>query len=181
MKVGLVRHFKVIESHKYLLTSDEFNRWIKHYDEAKIEYNDVTDLNKDEWDICYTSNLYRAIKTAEYVFAGEIMKTNLLKEIPIAPFTKHRIYLPHYLWLLLGRLLYLVNHKSQPEKLTETRDRVRKLVRNLMNAGEKNILIISHGFLMRYIIKELYALGYKGSNFKRPENGRLYVFENKNI
>ncbi len=177
MKVGLVRHFKVLDSHKYLLTSDDFDKWIKEYDKAKIEYKDVRGLNNDKWDICYTSNLYRAIKTADHVFTGKIIKTDLLKEVQIAPFTEHRIYLPHHLWLLLGRLLYLINHKSQPEKLTETRDRVRTFVRKLMCADEKNVLIISHGFLMRYIVKELYSLGFKGNKFRRPENGKLYVFE----
>ncbi|WP_144461932.1 histidine phosphatase family protein [Siminovitchia fortis] len=42
---------------------------------------------------------------------------------------------------------------------------------------EKNILIVSHGFFLYVLAKELEKQGYAGARKRRFENGRLYIYE----
>ncbi len=60
MKLGLVRHFKVVTDEKTLLSSEEFAEAMKNYDLAPVKPNELK-INSDDWDICYCSTLPRAI------------------------------------------------------------------------------------------------------------------------
>lgn len=85
MKLGLVRHYKVITNGKYILTSKEFEQVMFNYDVAPVRKNGLK-INSDDWDICYCSTLPRAITTAESIYDKEIIKTDLLVEVPIRSF-----------------------------------------------------------------------------------------------
>lgn len=63
--IYLIRHFKVKDSSKKWLNSQEFNAWVKDYDNFDIEYIDI-DIPKDIDDI-YVSSQNRAVKTAKYL------------------------------------------------------------------------------------------------------------------
>ena len=63
--IYLLRHFKVKDISKNRLNSQEFNDWVKDYDNFDIEYIDI-DIPKDIDDI-YVSSQNRVIKTAEYL------------------------------------------------------------------------------------------------------------------
>ncbi|MEJ6950513.1 hypothetical protein [Natronospora cellulosivora (SeqCode)] len=106
MKIGIIRHFKVVDSSKFLMTSNEFKEWIKKYDEFDIKHNTICNFNPKEWGVCYTSTLSRAYKTADNIYKGKIIKTDLLNEVAIAPFTKNNIILTNHLWLSIGRVLF---------------------------------------------------------------------------
>ncbi|RAR44625.1 hypothetical protein DP091_07580 [Paenibacillus sp. MDMC362] len=83
MKIGLVRHFKVI--HKWdrkWMTSDQFNAWVEAYNNAEIEQSDL-DYDYSEWTVCISSDLPRAIQTAETIYPGPIIATNRLREIEV--------------------------------------------------------------------------------------------------
>lgn len=42
MKIGLVRHFKVMHKHdRKWMTSDQFNAWVEAYNNADIEDTDL--------------------------------------------------------------------------------------------------------------------------------------------
>lgn len=176
MRIGLVRHFEVINTPKKYMTNKDFEKWVEEYDQAEIKLQ--SDLTKEsDWEICFSSDLPRAENTANYIFEGEVIKTELLREILIAPFTKCKIVLPHTIWLALGRIAFLFSHQSQPENVDETKNRVQKFLAEVTSLSASNVLIVTHGFLMGYIKKELIKRGFKGDNFKKPYNGRIYVFE----
>ncbi|MFP4662722.1 MAG: histidine phosphatase family protein [Halanaerobiales bacterium] len=177
MKIGLMRHFKVLHSSKTFMNSAEFEEWIKHYDKADIKTADIPE-SQVEWEICYSSNLPRAVRTAEAVYKDNIIQREILREVPIAPVVSKSIVLPNKLWLTLGRLAYLFSHKSQPESIDETRERAKRIISEISSLGESNVLVVSHGFLMRFLQKELVKNGFKGEKFTRAENGQLYLFEN---
>ncbi|MBS4535717.1 histidine phosphatase family protein [Clostridium sp. D2Q-14] len=130
-----------------------------------------------EWDICYSSSLSRAVKTAESIFEEEIIKKEILREVPIASMIRKNILLPHKIWLILGRLAYLFSHKSQPESIDETKVRVKNFISEIVSLEESNILIVSHGFVMKFLQKELIRNGFKGEKFNRAKNGQIYLFE----
>ncbi|WP_259473515.1 hypothetical protein [Clostridium estertheticum] len=94
MNIGLVRHFKVSCYTKMFMTSADFKQWVKQYDNSDITENKFK-IGNIKWDKCFLSDLSRAIKTSQSIFKGEIIKTQLLREVPIAPIFNTNIKLPY--------------------------------------------------------------------------------------
>lgn len=178
MKIGLVRHFEVIEPEiNGGMTSAEFKAWQDGYDTADVKVKPAN-IKSEDWKICYCSTLPRAIKTAKTVYDGEIIQTNLLREIEIGPAFNTKVRLPFMFWNIIGRCAWFLSHKSQSEKHMETKERAHKVVVNILNKHQQeNVLIVSHGAIMYYIRKELLHNGFTGPSFTKAKNGFLYTFK----
>lgn len=175
MRIGLVRHFKVHCPHKKMMTSEEFRQWSKKYEHAKIIKNAV-EMYGIQWDICYSSDLPRAVTTAKEVYSGNINFDKLLREVDNAPFIHtERLRLPFALWHICGRLAWLFKSKSQPETIRGTKKRVRRFM-NKIDWSKENILIVSHGFMMYNLQSELRKRGFKGIKVRHVKNGFLYEY-----
>ena len=177
MKLGLVRHYKVITDVKAFLSSTEFEQVMLNYDVAPVKENGLR-INSDNWDICYCSTLPRAITTAESIYKKEIIKTELLVEVPIKRFVKSDFYLPKVLWHLGSRIAWYFNSTTQPEVYIDTKKRIRKFLQLIESSDHQNILLVSHGFFMKALVKQLKKKGYSGFIDIAPKNGKLYIFEN---
>jgi len=173
MKIGLVRHFEVDCSHEFLMSAENFRKWASLYDCSPTK--NVELLMSNTWDKCYCSDLYRAVETANCIYKGTIIKSELIREVPIAPFMESNIRLPYIFWLMTGRLAWLCSHQSQPETKNQTNDRVKKFISGIMK--EDNVLIVTHGFLMVQIQKQLMERRFSGNNFTKAKCGKVYVFE----
>lgn len=176
MKIGLIRHFKVNNIQPKFMASKDFIEWVTSYDNADVIQNEIN-ISNIEWNKCYSSNLSRAIKTAEVIYKGEIIKTEQLREVPIAPIFKTNIKLPHIFWSLCGRAAWLFSHKSQIEGKKETEKRIKDFFDNIGDEDDVNILIVCHAFFMYSFQKELLKRGFKGNIIKKPRNGTMYLFE----
>lgn len=177
MRIGLVRHFEVVKPQiNGRMTSAEFKTWQDGYDTADVKIKSVNIKNED-WQICYCSTLPRAFKTAKTIYTGEIIQTDLLREIEIAPAfnTKHKF--SFMFWTVIGRCAWFISHKSQSEKHIETKERAHKVVSDILNKHKNNVLIVSHGAIMYYIKRELLLNGFTGPSFGKAKNGLLYTFE----
>ena len=172
MKVGLIRHFRVIHSYRLfkLMTSREFEDWQYGYDTAETKRNPI-EIDKSEWQICYSSDLKRAVYTARTVYGDNIIKTKLLREVEIIPSLKTNVKLPFLFWTILGRFEWYFCHKHVDEK------RAYDFICSILNEDGKNVLIVSHGAIMWYLRKALLLKGFKGPRFGKAKNGYLYVFE----
>lgn len=176
MKIGLVRHFKVDCPHKVMMTSKEFREWSEKYEHAGILKKEVNMYGID-WDICYCSDMERAVETAEEVYSGNIYVDHLLREVDNTPFIDtERVKLPFPIWHFCGRLAWFFKSNSQPEDIRGTKKRVRKFIRKI-DWSKDNVLIVSHGFLIFNLIYELFRLGFVGKELKHVQNGFLYVYE----
>jgi broad specificity phosphatase PhoE len=177
MKVGLVRHFKVKRGYpNRLVNSFELLKWVDEYDASDVEENDI-DLYDIEWKKCYSSDLYRAVKTAKKAFDGEIIFLKELREISISPFFQTKLKLPLVLHLLFIRIAWLFNHHSQPDNKKEVNNRINGMLDAILH-NEEDVLIVGHGGVMMFMRKELLKRGFSGPNFgKTPENGKVYIFE----
>lgn len=176
MKIGLVRHFKVHCPHKNWMTSEEFRSWSEKYERAGVIKNKVN-MYGISWDICYSSDLKRAVTTAKEVYSGNIYLDKLLREVDNAPFIHtERIRLPFPVWHFCGRLAWFFRSQSQPENIRDTRRRVRRFFKRI-DWSKDNILIVSHGFLIFNFIFELFRLGFSGKEVHRVKNGILYIYE----
>ncbi|MGD8778786.1 MAG: histidine phosphatase family protein [Ignavibacteria bacterium] len=148
-----------------------------NYDIAPV-YDQELNINHYDWQVCYCSSLSRAVNTAQKIFNGKIIESDLLREIPIKAFTKRKIKLPAFIWHFVANAHWFKNNPSQPEGKTESYQRAKKILKEIINSGHKNILIVSHGFFMRSLYRELLKLGFKGEIELNPKNGKLYTFKN---
>jgi broad specificity phosphatase PhoE len=173
MKLGLVRHFKVITDYKTFLTSQEFAQAMKIYDVSPVKKNGLI-IDTSEWDICYSSSLSRAVTTAETIYDKEIIKTDLIVEVPISPFTKMNIKLPISIWHIAARIAWSKSHKSQPENINGTKERINKFYEILKKSGYENILIVAHGYFLHLFYQEMKKKGFIGDLDFSIKNGTLY-------
>lgn len=176
MKIGLVRHFRVIKDYpgKKLVSTDELIQWFKEYDEAQIEFGG-TDLGGIEWMRCYSSDLSRAVQTAKTIYAGTIESFPALREIP-APSFNSKMKLPFLWWAILIRLSWIANRQTRMD-LKNAEARAKKFLDEVALPDQENVLIVSHAGLMMSMRKELIRRGFQGPKYKIPDNGKLYVFE----
>jgi broad specificity phosphatase PhoE len=174
--IGLVRHFKVIQSRpkKKWMTSIEFDAWVEEYDNCDVNLAPSL-IDSSEWDMCMSSDLSRAVVTSKQLYNDDIIYTEQLREIKIKSFFNTNIKLHYSLWLIIGRITWFI-HKSQPEGKQETIERVRDILDQIEQLNVSNLLVVSHGALMWYIRKELRRRRYKGPIFIKPKNGKLYTF-----
>ena len=181
MKIGLMRHFKVKRSKKTFLTADEFEELRENYKQAEPRADEGSNPKGEEveWEKCFSSSLPRAKKTAGAVYNGEVIEKECLREVPLAPVTTKNIVLPHSLWLILGRLVHFFSHSSQPETREETKERARQCIAEILEQEESKILVVTHGFLIRFLQKELLNRGFSGDKFTYAKHGDLYVFEKR--
>lgn len=178
MIIGIIRHFKV-NCHKSLfMTSKEFKEWEENYNKSDVIKKDV-ELMGIKWDKCYSSTLIRAIITAQYVYKKDIVKNDLIRETIIDPIFKSNFKLPYWFWAVSGRLAWYFNHKSQEEIKIITEDKSRKFVDLLLDEakteGTENVLIVTHGFFMYSLQRELKKRGFIGKFIYSPKNGVLYL------
>jgi len=121
MIIGLVRHFKVdIKSTPKKLTGIEFDEWMNLYNYSPVISKKVN-LQNMNWEICYSSTLTRAEETARYIYSKEIFYSDLLVEVPLASFTKRKIYFPSFVWHIGSRIAWALSSKSQPETIKQTK------------------------------------------------------------
>lgn len=172
MKIGLMRHFKVNLPYKNIITTEEFKNWICKYDEAEL-----CDYHNCIIDQCYSSDLYRAIETAKHIYKDRLRETSLLREIPMSPITNKNIRLHRLIWMISSRIAWRLNHKSQSEGYRDTEKRIRRFINEIITLQTDSILIVTHGYIMRLLKKELKIQGFKGPKFIKPINGKLYMFE----
>ena len=101
----------------------------------------------------------------------------MIKEVPIWPVFQTAMKLPMPFWFAIGRSAWVFSHKSQPEALSATIHRVRCFIKQLLSSNDSDVLVVSHGFIMKVIRKELLANGFRGDKFFRAKHGKLYVYE----
>jgi broad specificity phosphatase PhoE len=179
VKVGLVRHFRVRISlpRTTLGTQADLMRWFDKFDAAEVEEGTV-DLAGIPWDRCYSSDLPRAVKTAESIYPGEIVQLETLREVRPYPVSTRRDFrLPLGLWSGLARLAFAVSHPSQLESKADFEKRIKSACDRILSGGEENILVVSHGMVMIQMRRELLSRGFRGSRFGIPAHGTLYIFE----
>ncbi|MDI9508991.1 MAG: histidine phosphatase family protein [Clostridiales bacterium] len=180
MRIGLIRHFKVDCPHKKMMTAEEFSEWSRKYEKAKVIKKKV-EMYGIEWDICYVSDMPRALVTAKDLYEGKPVIDKLLREVDNAPFINtKRIKLPFFLWHICGRLAWYFKFKSQPESIVGTRRRINKFLDNI-DWTKDNILIVFHGFMIYNFQKELRKRGFKGEKLKTVKNGVLYEYVREEV
>ncbi len=177
MRIGLVRHFPVKRGlpGKRVLTREELLQWSREYEASDIEVGN-TDLLGINWKRFFSSDLQRAIKTAETICNGKITKMQELREIPLSPVFRKNVRLHYVIWYILIRFAVMFSHRSQAESKAAVEERVSRALDEILEI-EEDALIISHAAIMAFVRKELKRRGFSGPRLGTAENGKVYVFE----
>jgi broad specificity phosphatase PhoE len=179
MRIGLMRHLPVAYRYRYVFAEDSngFERELENYNQADVRQKRLKNLGA--WDICYSSNLKRAVLTARSFYKGKIIITDLLREVPMKAVAATRLRIPLFLWFCLVRFSWYINGRSQPESISGTLKRARTFFKDfcLPNNDDASILVVSHGLFLLVLQKVLRRQGFKGKIFLRPNHATLYVFD----
>lgn len=175
MKIGLIRHFRVKLLIPPVATAAEVAQWLASYDESPVVIPDELP-DTAGFEICWSSDLPRARKTASLVFRGEISENPLLREIPLAPYKRDDYLRPVWYWLIRARLAWEAGSFTQPENRLAVAERARAVLDQVEASGKQNVLLVTHGLFMLSLQKELRRRGYAGKQIFRPRNGKLCLF-----
>lgn len=177
MRIGLARHFRIPHRKREMLDAAGYSEWLKWYDASHGPANPIPDTGV-AWDKCYCSDILRAKITAGRIFDGPTEETPLLREVPMAPPLETRLPMPLFLWETISRMGWMWEHRSQPESRTQTRKRASGMLQWIRDTHpDQNILVVSHGFLMQVLERELVKAGFRGAVPIHPKGGHIYVFE----
>ncbi len=176
MKIGLIRHSKVIYSASFFSSGKSFNEAINHYDLSPVEIIKLQ-IKAEDFPSCYVSAQTRAVETAKMIYKGNFIITDQLVEVKSAAIFMNKANLPSFLRSVIGRIAWFLNLKKMPETRHESMDRAGKFINFLLEETTENTLLVTHGFFMHCLKNELRKHGFKGRLELFPKNGFLYVFE----
>jgi len=174
MTVTLMRHYRVDCRWESRYTAQSYRDAMRSYDDA-----DVLDQKLELTNDCQrviTSALKRSRQT-QALLCGErpSLHTELLNEVPLEPFTLDGRERSLHLWNAMARLQWLVNDRRQPETRRGTRARARRFVETFLRE-EGNYLVISHGFFLRMLSRELLKRGFTGRPIQFMRNGERRTY-----
>jgi broad specificity phosphatase PhoE len=174
MNIYLMRHFKVDFEWKKKYTSRGFKIAAEEYNSSTIIKQDIAFDHKNVQ--VYISELIRSHLTYEALGIDvKAQKTDLINEVPIAPFVDTDLKIPTPVWRVMGRVQWFLNIKKQPETRRDTLNRIEALM-NRLGAEEKDVLIIGHGFYFSQLKRVLKKKGYAGNGKLYYRNGEIVKF-----
>lgn len=174
MNIYLMRHFKVDFEWKKKYTSRGFKIAAEAYNSSNIIIQDVAFHHRDVQ--VYISELMRSHLTYKALGMDiEAQKTDLINEVPIAPFIDTDFKIPTPVWRVMGRVQWFLNIKRQPEIRRETLNRIETLI-NRLEKEKSDVLIIGHGFYFSQLKNVLKNRGYAGRGKSYYKNGEMVKF-----
>lgn len=169
--IYVMRHFKVKDTTKCWMNSAQFEQWVKKYDTFDL---DVIKINFPNVNKVYTSTCTRAIRTADF-FTCTYQTSNLLVEVDAKAFIQTSLLFPKWFWLFVARIQWYFN-VSKGENRVDTLQRIAHFFQTY--DLKQDTMIITHGFVMKTIIRVLKQHGFDGDKTFIPHNGAVYQFQN---
>ncbi len=175
MNIYLMRHFKVDFEWEKKYSSKEFKIACEKYDNCDIVIQNIEFDSKDIQQI-YISDLIRSDLTYKALKIDiKADKTELINEVPIAPFINTKFKLPTFIWMVFGRIQWLLNIKKQPEIRYDTLKKIEILISRLEKENN-DTLIIGHGFYFSELKRVLKKRKYSGKGKSHYKNGEIVKF-----
>ena len=177
MIVAVIRHAKVDHKWKPRMTSAEYDKGCADYDAAPVLPVSVK-LPETSFQTVYVSGLSRTAATARQVFGDREMCIDpLINEVPARSGFDTNLKLPGAVWSMICRSQWLFNIRRQPETRSETKLRVKKFVKHLIEKNE-DCAVFTHGFFMITFLREMenqgFHLDHKKLNYS---NGEVVICE----
>jgi broad specificity phosphatase PhoE len=152
---------------------------MSQYDQADVSPAEI-DCSDVQPDSVYSSNLKRAVITAESKYKGLFVVSELIREVPLTAAFSTSFKLPPLLRLFIGRIFWFFNSKRQEEKRKESNIRAMTFLEEccrLRNNEDKTIILFTHGFFMGVLKRILKREGFKTKGFFIARHAEPYLFE----
>jgi hypothetical protein len=177
MKIGVARHYKIPYRKWRWINSTGYADFLRWYDGSEGRPQ-PRHPSAAMWQQCFSSDLLRAVETAARLTAVPATFMPMLREIPQAPPFDTRLKLPLVVWHVLSRIAWWCNHPSQPEGRREAVRRAARIVDFLRRQpADQPVLIVTHGFLMYVLRRELKRSGFAGWIPTHPKCGEVYMYQ----
>jgi hypothetical protein len=184
MNIVLLRHGKPDVPEYRKLRAEELHQWITSYNSAGIIPEHVP--SKDAIEIANTCNLVvcsdlpRSMESAKLLRIKEInVIQSVFREmgLPFGRFPFLKMY-PNK-WAALFRVLWFFGYSSNSESLKEAKIRAVVGSNFLKETATKNgsVLLVGHGFMNKFIAKELLSSGWKGPEYPGRKYWEFGVYE----
>jgi broad specificity phosphatase PhoE len=167
MRITLLRHGKPTFDLKGSVRAKDLGAIARSYDLSGIAgappIETVAAIQGGRFVVC--SHLARSIESAKALGFSEIHVTEpLFCETAIPHFGSGSVSLPVGVWIVVLRILWLFGFSRNGESLINARKRARHAAERLIELAEEhqNILLVGHGFINRFIAKELKKSGWFG-------------------
>ncbi len=168
-EVILIRHASVKLEQKGWVGAKKASHLREAYDTAPVkQFDPDTVLSKVPariTDTIYVSGLSRSIVTGLKLFGDSATIVSLTD---LNEFEMHMVWLPLYLpykaWTSISRTLWLMGlEKPGTESFQEAKDRVKDVCLFIEQKAEKDkqVILVTHGFINRNISKELEKRGWQ--------------------
>jgi broad specificity phosphatase PhoE len=176
VRIGLLRHFPVEQQFPTgWRTASDLQEWRERYDSAATVAG-AFDLGRVDWQACISSDLPRAIITAQTVFGESFERTPLLREPQFETFRTGELRLPFPIWRWALRLSWMTGHRSQRACRDEFLGRVADVADHLCGL-QQDTLVVSHAGMMAYLSAKLRRRGFQGPKLRVAKHARAYVYE----
>lgn len=177
-QIALIRHGEPDLHKTGKFSYDQAKEYIKHYDSVGIILPDrpFFMLKEDEAVKLYTSTIPRAQATARYLFGENreaIISAGFREFDRQLGNRRFKMNLPLRYWTVSARIMWMLGLEREGiESFSEARERAQKAADLLAQATdeETKAVLVAHGFLNRYIKKNLEKSGWHvvregGSNY----------------
>lgn len=167
MQITLLRHGKPEFEFTGKVTAAQLRQLIKSYDSAGITNGPpacaVNQAQKCNIVVC--SHLPRSIQSAKAIGLTEINISDAIYSeagLPYAAWTL--VKLPVKVWAIFFRMLWCLGYSNNEESIFEARQRAKKAANHLMSIARQHdsVIFVGHGFINRFIAKELLLNGWVG-------------------
>ncbi len=177
MQIGVARHDKIHYRKWRWISSTGYADFLRWYDGSEGCPPPGRPV-AEGWQLCFSSDMLRAVETAGRLADVPITFMPMLREIPQAPLFDTRLKLPLIAWHVLSRIGWWFNHRSQPEGRHAAVRRAERIVDFLRRQPiDQKVLIVTHGFLMYVLRRELKRCGFAGQIPTHPRCGEVYMFQ----
>ena len=174
-QIILLRHAKV-KINIPSIYSSQMKEFIEAYNQAPIEFDDVSDELKsiiDSADIILSSELSRTKETLKYLGKEAQHSDTIFNEAEL-PYANGKIVkLPATVWAALFRIMWIFGYSKQSESYKEAKVRAKLSADTLIAYAKSNksVLLVGHGVMNKLISKELIDSGV--TLVKKTGNGNL--------
>jgi hypothetical protein len=170
IQIMLIRHgIPKIESANWI-SFYEASNFVFAYDTVEVhEILDIpVDIEPGKIDKIYSSPLMRARSTAEQIFGNEfnILYDSIFREFKNEIVPVRWIRLPLSAWRVSSRIFWMLGlHSKNVPSLKSERERARKAAEKLASLAmkERQVVLVAHGFINRFMIQHLKKQGWQHS------------------
>lgn len=180
MKIILVRHGRPEVDLQAMLknksTSADLKGLLHSYNLAGLDKDDkatseVVDLAAS-CNLLVHSDMPRAVESATALGLSDKQHYSdpIFREpgLPFANWRRPKLML--FVWFLFFRLLWIFGYSNNAESITNAKLRAAAGTKKLIEYAQQHhaVMLVGHGFVNRFIAKELLSIGWKGP--KNPGN-----------